>query len=152
MPEASLPADLPTPSQRPDTDIVIFDGKCRFCTAQVQRLARWDKGRRLAFLSLHDPEVARRWPQLSHQQLMEEMYVVDRSGNCFGGAAALRHLSRRIVRLWPLVPLLHLPGTLPLWQIVYRWIARRRYKLQGQTACQDDGTCRVHQGRQADRS
>ena len=143
-------ADLPTPRQRPDADIVIFDGKCRFCIGQVERLARWDKRGRLAFLSLHDEEVGRRWPHLSHQQLMDQMYVVDGGGDCHGGAAALRHISRHIPRMWPLVPLLHIPGTLPFWQLLYRGVAKRRYRFSGSAPCDDEGTCQLHHGPRGD--
>jgi len=56
---------LPTPAKNPTADVVIYDGHCRFCTNQVQKLARWAGGR-LTFLSLHDSEVAKRYPQLSY--------------------------------------------------------------------------------------
>jgi hypothetical protein len=37
---------------------------------------------------------------------------------------------------------LHVPGTMPLWQWCYRQIANRRYKLGGMTC--DDGACQIH--------
>jgi predicted DCC family thiol-disulfide oxidoreductase YuxK len=136
---------LPTPDENPHADIVIFDGNCRFCRAQVERLARWDRhGRRLAFLSLHDPEVAKRFPDLTYDQLMEEMYVVDRFGRRHGGPAAIRYLSRRLPRLYFLAPLLHLPFSLPFWRWAYRQIAKRRYGLGGAVPACDDEACRMH--------
>ena len=51
--------ELPTVLERPEADVIIYDGHCRFCRGQVERLSRWDTGGRLAYLSLHDPEVAR---------------------------------------------------------------------------------------------
>ena len=134
---------LPCPSERPTADVVIFDGQCRLCQAQVRRLARWDLLHRLAFLSLHEPEVARRWPDLSYEELMQNMYLVDARGRRYKGAAALRVLSRRLPPLWPLAPLLHLPGTLGFWQWLYQQVARRRYRFGRVPAC-DDGACRVH--------
>lgn len=134
---------LPRPSDRPAADVVIFDGRCRLCQAQVRRLARWDLLRRLAFLSLHDPEVAARWPDLRHDELMQNMYLVDARGRRYKGAAALRVLSRRLPPLWPLAPLLHLPGTLGMWQWLYQQVARRRYRF-GQAAACDDGACHLH--------
>ena len=75
---------LPDPDQAPGTDVVIFDGHCQFCQAQVRRLARFDawskmlgRGAKLSFISLHDPRVSERFPDLSHDQLMEQMYVID---------------------------------------------------------------------------
>ncbi len=121
---------------------MIYDGKCRFCIGQIQRLARWDRGGRLAFLSLHDPLIAQRYPDLSPEQLLSDMYVVDRRGVRHRGAAAWRYLACRLPRLWWLCPLLYLPGSLPLWQRLYRRIADRRYRLAAGESC-DDGSCRV---------
>jgi len=136
---------LPTPAERPEADIVIFDGHCRFCTGQVQNLASWDSKSRLAFLSLHDPEVAKRFPGLTYDQLMAEMYVVDQRGSRYGGAAAFKYLTTRLPRLYLLAPLMHIPFTMPLWRWGYRQVAKRRYALRGKTtdAC-DDGACKVH--------
>jgi predicted DCC family thiol-disulfide oxidoreductase YuxK len=135
---------LPGPDDRPEADVVIYDGDCRFCTGQVQRLARWDRGGRLAFISLHDPQVAQRWPDLSHQRLMEEMVIVDSRGHRHGGAAAFRFLTRRLPRLWILAPLLHLPFSLPLWQWGYRQVAKRRYLLAGKNRACDGDACKIH--------
>jgi predicted DCC family thiol-disulfide oxidoreductase YuxK len=136
-------ARLPRPEDRPEADVVIYDAHCRFCTGQVERIARLDSGGRLAFLSLHDPEVPRRYPDLTHEQLMREMVVIDRRGSRHAGAAGFRYLSRRLRWLWPLAPLLHIPFSMPLWQWCYRQIASRRY-LWGKVESCEDGTCRLH--------
>lgn len=135
---------LPSPNDNPSADVVIYDGHCKFCTAQVRRLAKWDRGgRRLAFLSLHDPVVAKRYPDLTYDQLMKEMFVVDQKGNRHAGAAAFRYLTTRLPRLYLLAPIMHLPFTLPIWKWGYRQVAKRRY-LAGKTADCDDGTCAIH--------
>jgi predicted DCC family thiol-disulfide oxidoreductase YuxK len=136
-------APLPSPSERPNTDVVIYDGNCRMCTAQVRKLAWWDCQRKLSYLSLHDPEAARRYPDLTHDMLMEQMYVVDRQGNRYGGAAAFRYLSRRLRRLWWLAPILNIPRSLPLWQWMYRQVAKRRYRFGRIDQC-DEEACRIH--------
>ena len=143
MQVAAANAELPSPQALPEADVVIYDGHCRFCTVQVRRLAKLDQRKRLAFLSLHDPEVARLYPDLSYEALMRDMYVVDRRGRRHAGAAAFRYLSRRIPLLWPLAPLMHIPGTLPIWQSLYRMVARRRYRFGRTDAC-DDGSCKIH--------
>jgi predicted DCC family thiol-disulfide oxidoreductase YuxK len=137
-------AVLPTPDERPEADVVIFDGECRICRAQIERVARWDSRGRLAYLSLHEPVVARRFPDLSYDDMMRQMYLVDRRGGRHGGAAALRVIARRLPRLWPLVPLLSLPGTLPLWQWLYQQVAKRRYRLGGKHEC-SEGSCKLHE-------
>lgn len=129
---------------RPHADVVIYDGDCRFCVANVARLVAVDEGK-LAYVSLHDPLVRERWPDLTHEQLMREMYVMDQGGGRHGGAAAFRYLSRRIKGLWLLAPFLHIPGSLPFWQYLYRTVARIRYRFGRVEACAG-GTCAVHFG------
>ena len=136
---------MPTPDENPASDVVIYDGHCKFCTAQVERLARWDTKRRLSFLPLQNPKVAKLYPDLSYDQLMAEMVVVSPQGNRYGGAAAFRYLTTRLPLLYPLAPLLHLPFTLPLWRWGYRQVAKRRYAIAGRSGegCDDDA-CGVH--------
>ncbi|HZZ72014.1 MAG TPA: DUF393 domain-containing protein [Pirellulales bacterium] len=135
-------AVFPTSAERPDADVVIYDGHCRFCQRQIQKLQWWDCQHKLAYLSLHDPEVARRYPDLTHEQMMREMYVVDRQGSRHHGAEALRYLSTRLRRLWWLAPALYFPFSLPLWQWLYRQIASRRYRW-GTVDCGEEG-CALH--------
>lgn len=135
--------NLPDPESLTDADVVIYDGQCNFCQGQVKNLRRFDLGgQRLAFLSLHDPRVSQRYPDLSHQQLMDQMYVVDRKDRRHGGADAVRYLSRRLPLLWIAAPILHLPGSARLWRWMYGQVAKRRYKLAGKS-CEDDA-CSVH--------
>jgi predicted DCC family thiol-disulfide oxidoreductase YuxK len=134
---------LPSPDERPQADVVIYDGNCKICTAQVKKLPWWDCLGKLSYLSLHDPEVARRWPDMSHDRLMTEMCIVDAHGNRHWGPQAIRHLSRRLRRLWWAAPFLYFPGSMYLWQTLYRWIARNRYRLSGSPACDNDA-CQLH--------
>jgi predicted DCC family thiol-disulfide oxidoreductase YuxK len=138
---------LSTLSELPDADVVIYDGNCQFCRRQVERLAWLDGGNRLAFVSLHDPVVGQRFPDLTHDQMMQQMYVVDQAGHQYGGAAAIRYLSRRLPRMWVLAPLLHIPGTMPIWRWAYQNIAVRRYRWNqspADQACEEDGACKIH--------
>lgn len=138
------PADLPTPDERPGADVVIYDGECGICTAQVSRLPWWDCQDKLSYLSLHDPQVHRRWPDLSKDRLMQQMCIVDTRGRRHWGAYALRYLTRRLRRLWWAAPAAYFPGSMLLAKPLYGWIARNRYRLSGRDC--DDGTCQLHQG------
>jgi predicted DCC family thiol-disulfide oxidoreductase YuxK len=139
---------LLTPRELPSADIVIYDGQCVFCTRQVRNLQWWDGKNRLAFLSLHDEWVTKRFPELTHEQLMTQIYVIPHQHpeRHYGGASALRYLSRRLPKLWFAAPLLHIPLSLPLWQWLYRIVASRRYKIAGRSGheCDPDGTCELH--------
>ena len=139
---------LADPDERPHFYVVIYDGHCRICTQSVWQLAMFDRSGSLAYLSLHDPRVAQRYPKLSYDQLMEQMWVVDPQGNQYGGVAAIRFLSCKLWLLWPLAMLLHLPLTGWFWTSCYRMVARFRYKLGGKTGC-ENGECSVHVGRRA---
>lgn len=138
----SSSTELPTPDERPNADVVIYDGDCHICTAQMRKLTWWDCQGKLAYLSLHHPEVNRRWPDLTHERLMQEMCIVDAQGSRHWGAEAVRYLTRRLRRLWWAAPLLNFPGSMLLWRPLYRWIARNRYRLSG-TDC-PEGTCGLH--------
>ena len=135
---------LPTPEERPEADVVIYDGQCKFCQANVAIFARLDRGKRLAFISLHEPAVYERWPDLTHEQLMQEMVIVDRQGRRHVGAASIRYLSRRVPLMWPLALPLHIPFSMPLWRWLYRFVARRRYLIGGKRIECDDEGCKMH--------
>lgn len=139
----NTPTSLPDPSERPQADVVIWDGQCSFCLKQVQRLRRFDVLGQLAYLSLHDVRVGERYPDLSHAAMMDQMWVVTGDGRKFGGADAGRYLSRKLPGLWWLAPLLHIPASMPVWRWMYGKIAERRYRLSSMT-CDEEESCRIH--------
>lgn len=122
-------SDLPDPRRRPDADVVIYDGRCPVCTRSAALLDRLDRDGRLAFLPLQDERVRHRWPDLSHEDLMRQVHVITAGGRRHRGAGAIRYLARRLPALWPTAPLLHVPGSMPLWRWLYRQVSRRRYWL-----------------------
>jgi predicted DCC family thiol-disulfide oxidoreductase YuxK len=140
--EDFMSAVLPTPAERPDADVVIYDGDCGICTNQVSKLPFWDRQKKLAYLSLHDPEVQRRYPDASHERLMQEMLIVDRHGGRHWGPEAIRYLTRRLWTMWWAAPFAYFPGSMYLWRPLYRWIARNRYRLSGKECATD--ACQLH--------
>lgn len=140
--EALTSKPLPTPAERPTADVVIYDGHCKFCTASVNKLAARDHRGRLAYLSLHDPETARRYPELSYDDLMQYLYVCTPDGKRLRGAEGFKHLSTRLPALYWMAPLLYLPGLMPVWQAIYRAFAKRRYRFGRIESC-EDGSCQI---------
>src|SRR5688572_6058447 len=134
---------LPTPEERPGADVVIYDGHCRICTSQVRKLLWWDSKKRLAYVSLHDPVVGEKYPDLTHDRLMQEMVIVDRNGRRHFGADAIRYLTIRLPKLWWASPILWFPGSMYLWRFFYRIIANSRYKFGKIEDC-DGGSCSLH--------
>lgn len=144
---------LPSPRDFPSADVLIYDGKCNFCLSQVRKVRWLDGKNRIAYVSLHDDWVAEQFPDLTHDEMMDQMYLVPASEHGYaqtrhGGAAAVRYLTRRLPLLWILAPVLHIPFSLPLWQWGYGIVARYRYKIDGKAGvqCDDDGTCDLHFG------
>lgn len=140
---------LPSPAELPQAEVLIYDGECRFCLASMRQL-RWLDGKdRLSYVSLHDPLVAERYPDLDYDAMMEQMFLIDRDANRHGGVDAFKVLSRRLPLLWVLAPFMHIPFTMPIWRWLYGFVARRRYWIAGRIAksrgeaC-DGGTCSVH--------
>ncbi|MFI4874844.1 MAG: thiol-disulfide oxidoreductase DCC family protein [Blastopirellula sp. JB062] len=140
-PQSEKP-ELVSPTEAPGRDVVIYDGNCRFCTQGVRWINFLGGKRRLSYLSLHDPTVAEHAPDLSHDQLMEEMFVIEPSGRRHAGAEAFRYLTRKLPALWIFAPFLHIPYSLPIWSWGYRQFARIRYRF-GTNACDGD-SCKIH--------
>ena len=118
------------------TPTLLFDGTCRFCTAQAERLRRMSRGR-VEVISAYAPGVRERFPMVPQEGVMGEIKLVDTDGRLLGGAAAiartLEHgggplgLIARLYRVWPVRPIA---------DAVYRVIARNRYRIAGRC---DDG-------------
>jgi predicted DCC family thiol-disulfide oxidoreductase YuxK len=130
---------LPEPIGR---DVVLFDGQCQFCRSQIAILRRLDWFSRLEMVSLHDPRVGQQFPDLTIDQLMEQMWVITPIGDRYGGADAVRYMTRHLPSLYLLAPLMHIPGSMPLWRRLYGWIAKHRYRLTGKHC--EDNACQVH--------
>ncbi len=124
------------------SDVVIYDGECKFCTASIVALRRLDGQGRLRFLSLHDPSVRVDFPDLTYDMLMAQMWIVTVDGMRFPGADGVKYLTRRLPILYPLAPLMHIPFSMPVWRWLYRFVARNRYRIAGK-GC-SDGSCRLH--------
>jgi predicted DCC family thiol-disulfide oxidoreductase YuxK len=144
---------LPSPRDFPSADVLIYDGKCNFCIGQVKNVRWFDGKHRVAFISLHDPMVAEQFPDLTFDQMMDQMYLVPASEHGYsdkrhGGAEAIRYLTRRLPKLWIFAPLLHFPFSMPIWRWGYRFVAKHRYKIAGKNGaqCDENGTCELHFG------
>ena len=122
------------------TPTLLYDGTCRFCTAQAARLRRMGRGR-VAVESAYAPGVRERFPMVPQEGVMGEIKLVDADGQVLGGAAAIfRTLEHGggilgalayLYRLWPIRPIA---------DAGYRVIARNRYRISGRC---EDGSCDV---------
>jgi predicted DCC family thiol-disulfide oxidoreductase YuxK len=67
---------------------------------------------------------------LRPERLLEEMHLLTPGGGrVYHGFAAFRWMAWRLPLLWPIAPLLYLPGVPWLGQRLYLWVARNRFHL-----------------------
>jgi predicted DCC family thiol-disulfide oxidoreductase YuxK len=94
-------------------------------------LRRLDWLGRLDFVNARDLERLPAYdPPLDPDRLLQEMHLLTPDGSrLYHGFAALRWMAWRLPLLWPLAPLLYLPGMPWLGQKLYLWVARNRFHL-----------------------
>jgi predicted DCC family thiol-disulfide oxidoreductase YuxK len=110
---------------------VLYDGQCPFCRRSVALLKRLDWLGRLSYSDARDrAHLPAGPPSLDPNRLLQEMHVVTPDHrHVYHGFAALRWLAWRLPLLWPVAPLLYLPGVPALGQRLYLWVARNRFRL-----------------------
>ena len=110
--------------------VVLYDGQCPLCrkTASIVRRLDW-----LGRLRFHDCRDAGGIPpntaHLDPSRMIEQMHVLTPGGTIHSGFRAVRWIAGRLLLLWPLYPLLFIPGMAKLGQRLYLWIARNRFRL-----------------------
>lgn len=104
---------------------IFFDNKCRYCIAAVNRFKRLFARRGFHFLPLQTPWVQKRL-ELEPGARLEEMRVLTRDGQHFGGADGIIFLARHIWWTRPFWFLSKLPQMRGLVDRAYRWIAAHR--------------------------
>jgi predicted DCC family thiol-disulfide oxidoreductase YuxK len=114
-----------------DRGQVLYDGQCPLCLRSVALLKRLDWLGQLRYIDARDRQ---QWPAsdtpLDPERLLQEMHVLTPDGrHVYHGFAALRWIAWRLPLLWPLAPLLYIPGVPRLGQRLYLWVARNRFRL-----------------------
>lgn len=131
----------------PSKPVVLYDGHCRFCSAQMENLQRLARADAIDPVDFQQPEVLTRFEGLTYEECMEAMHLVMPDGRIFRGmeAAARAVMTRPLLGL--IAWLYYLPGLRQLLDATYRWVAARRYRIAGRTLAEqgcDGGTCAVH--------
>ncbi|SCW71591.1 antimicrobial peptide system protein, SdpB family [Paenibacillus tianmuensis] len=106
--------------------IVFYDGWCPFCQASIRNLRKLDWFRLLHFVSFREPNVCNTF-QLDLNKLEKRMHSKRKTEEkSHEGIYAFIQISKRLVPLWPLVPLLYLAAICGIGQKTYDFIASRR--------------------------
>ncbi len=127
--------------------MVVYDGQCNLCLATVDKLRKMPNRAELAFVSLQSliSEEVQPWPgisDVSYQELTAQMHVTDEQGKRYSGHEGILLLMRHVPSLAWLGRLGGLPGLRVLVRLLYRIVARYRYRLFGKTDC-SDGVCQI---------
>ena len=122
--------------------VVVYDGACRFCIEQAQRLERL-AGERVRLASFREPCVFEEHPQLTRAACERALQLVEPDGTVRSGADAVVHVLGLRAGLTPLRWLYRVPGLRQLFDLGYRLVARNRFRLRGEV-CPDDA-CRLHE-------
>lgn len=113
--------------------IVVFDGQCLLCNGWVQFLLRHDRAQRIRFASIQSAAGQQLLARAGLQvEGLQTLLVIDGERSWHRTAAILRVVH---VLGWPwrlawvswLVPA-------PLRDVLYRWVARNRYRIWGRSA------------------
>jgi predicted DCC family thiol-disulfide oxidoreductase YuxK len=116
--------------------VLLYDGRCGFCLANVDRLRVIDALGVIKPLNYHEVEdLAAMHPALTSARCHSRMQLVETRGRLSEGFRALRRISVRLPLLWPLAGLFYLPGAGWLGRRAYDWIARRRWLLHAGQRC-----------------
>ncbi len=116
--------------------VLFYDGQCGFCRQSITWLRVLDLFGWLDPLDFHrQPDLARLHPELTPERCRSEMVLLEPRGTLSGGFDAFRRMVRYLPTLWPLFPLVFVPGAHWVGTRVYRWIATHRYLFHRNPTC-----------------
>jgi predicted DCC family thiol-disulfide oxidoreductase YuxK len=120
-------------AKQPTAGWVCFDGECSFCLRWLRRVERPLRRHGFGFVPLQTDWV-RTQLHLTTPELLQEMRLLRSNQPALGGADAAVVLMRYVWWLWPLWLVSRIPGAMPVYRRVYRYIARNRHCAKD--ACQ----------------
>lgn len=131
---------------KPELQIMI-DGQCPLCRHEARLLERLDRGRgHLRMIDISSPDFdPGRW-DLTHEDVMGRIHAVDKDGTLVTGMEVFRRAYAAVGWGWLWAPT-GWPLLRPVFDTLYRWFARNRYRLTGRTNPCKDGRCRVRSAR-----
>lgn len=116
----------------PQSVEVAFDDKCNLCDRTVQFIRRIDIFERVKLLPLSQNMHWLKAHQVSEARALEDLHGYDaKSGSLHAGYDFYVMLTREMVLLWPLFPILLLGKWTRIGPAAYRWVALRRRRLFG---------------------
>jgi predicted DCC family thiol-disulfide oxidoreductase YuxK len=129
--------------------VVVYDGECNFCLAQIDRIHKMDKNSEFEYLARQDPTAETRFPVLRSIDFDKGMRLItpgngNDAGHNYAGADALYQIARKLPAVAAIAWLYNVPGINQIAKAAYTWVAKNRSKLSG-LSC-NSGSCDIHKG------
>ncbi|MFD3000485.1 thiol-disulfide oxidoreductase DCC family protein [Pontibacter toksunensis] len=123
------------PEKLQGESIVFYDGTCGFCQASVQLVLKHNRRRNLSFAALQSGVLEALVPASQRPDPLPDSVVFYERGRLYVESDAVLHISRHLN--FPYAVLYYFRFIpLSFRNLLYRFIARHRYKIAGQTeAC-----------------
>ena len=122
----------------PGRNVVLYDGRCRFCDAASARILKLAPAGTVERISFRAPGALDAFPGVTAAACEDALHLVEPDGRVTAGAEAVARVAGLRTLLRPLRWMYYVPGLRSLADAAYRWIARRRYRLFVVRKC-DDG-------------
>ena len=120
--------------------ILLFDGECNLCHGVVQFVIKRDPRARIRFCALQSAVAARLLAELGKPLPAAAagydtvLWIDPRRGRVFEQSGAALRVALRLSFPWPLLAgCLLVPA--PLRDLVYRWVAKRRFRWGRRELC-----------------
>jgi predicted DCC family thiol-disulfide oxidoreductase YuxK len=126
----------------PATYFVFYDANCALCARSRRAVERMRPTSDLVFVDVRDPAAMEPFPMVDRTAGLGQMFVLDPAGNLAGGYDGFLSLVPALRLLRPLRHVLRWRPVRAAGRVVYRWVARNRYRLGGAVSC-EHGACRV---------
>jgi protein-S-isoprenylcysteine O-methyltransferase Ste14/predicted DCC family thiol-disulfide oxidoreductase YuxK len=142
--EPPVAAERTTP---PGRGVVLWDGHCKFCAPGARKLVALARPGALDLVNFQEPGALDRFPGVTLDACMQQMYLIAADGRVYGGfEAAVRAVATRPVLGW-VAYLYYLPVVRLAFDLVYALVAANRYRIMGKAVAAGEcegGTCSLH--------
>src|ERR1700758_643824 len=96
--QMSLGELMSTPSGR---NVILFDGHCRFCVRQSQRIVSLAQPGSVEAVNFQDPGALDRFPGVTHESCMRAIHLIEPKGRISRGPEAIiRAIATRPIFRW----------------------------------------------------
>ncbi|BBH19278.1 redox protein [Paenibacillus baekrokdamisoli] len=139
---------LDTSKRKRDKLYVIYDGTCNLCLTSVRRLKELRSNAILRFVSIQSLEDSYEEipgiDSVSHERLMSKIHVIEQNGHIYAGADGIIRILRTVRGFAWLALFYRVPGMRGVADVLYRFIATKRYDWFGKTdeSC-ENGACNL---------